>query len=154
MKKITETFGLILFAALLTATMPLQKYAVWQLSLSEEGPEVGELVTLRISADITTDWYLYSNDFDKNLGPMLTTFSFEENDTYELVGETIAISPKRKYDDIWEGEMSYFTKKAVFEQQVRILQEDFQINVEVKGQVCSDATGKCVLVNERLEMVK
>ena len=153
MKKITQPFGLILFAVLLTAAVPLQKHAVWQLHLGGNHNE-GELTTLSIRADIDADWYLYRNDFDKNLGPMLTTFLFEENDTYELVGEIKAIAPKRKYDDIWEGEISYFTKQARFEQQVRILKKDFRINVEVKGQVCSDATGKCVLVEERLEMVR
>ncbi len=116
----------------------------WEISLSNKSPAVGEEVEILFKAEIEKDWYLYSSDFDPDLGPMVTEFEFSENDSYELIGEVVPVKPQKKYDSLWEGEYTYFKKKGLFKQKVKILQDNFEIKGNYLYQVCSDVDGKCI----------
>jgi thiol:disulfide interchange protein len=116
----------------------------WKNSISGEKPSVGDTVVLKFTATIDKNWYLYSNDFDPDLGPMLTEFEFEKNETYELIGIPKPINPTKKFDEIWEGEVSIFKGTGIFEQQVKILSPEFFITGNYTYQVCSDIDGKCI----------
>ena len=118
--------------------------ATWKVSVSPSTPNAGEEVIISFDVKIDEKWYLYSNDFDPDLGPMLAEFVFEPHVGYELVGETLPINPKRKYDSLWEGEVSIFYEKARFTQKVKILDPDYVIKGTYEYQVCTDATGKCI----------
>lgn len=118
--------------------------ATWKVSVSPSTPNAGEEVIISFDVKIDEKWYLYSNDFDPDLGPMLAEFVFEPHVGYELVGETLPINPKRKYDSLWEGEVSIFYEKARFTQKVKILDPDYVIKGTYEFQVCTDATGKCI----------
>lgn len=118
--------------------------ATWKVSVSPSTPNAGEEVIISFDVKIDEKWYLYSNDFDPDLGPMLAEFVFEPHVGYELVGETLPINPKRKYDSLWEGEVSIFYEKARFRQKVKILDPDYVIKGSYEYQVCTDATGKCI----------
>ncbi len=116
----------------------------WTIELSNENPDIGEEVEIRFNSTIDNTWYLYSSDFDPDLGPMVTEFFFEENDTYELIEEIIPVNPKKKFDSLWMGEYTYFSEKGLFIQKVKILKEDFSITGNYTYQVCSDIDGKCI----------
>jgi hypothetical protein len=75
MKRII-VLSLCLFSGLVQAqnTDPIK----WSFTLSSKEIHVGDTVEIVASATIIPDWYLYSNDFDKDLGPTLTQFDFEE----------------------------------------------------------------------------
>ncbi|MEQ8583881.1 MAG: cytochrome c biogenesis protein CcdA [Marinoscillum sp.] len=118
--------------------------ATWQVSMSPSAPQAGEEVIISFDVKIDEKWYLYSNDFDPDLGPMLAEFIFEPHAGYELVGETLPINPKRKYDSLWEGEVSIFYEKARFTQKLKILDPGYVIRGSYEYQVCTDATGKCI----------
>jgi len=118
--------------------------AKWNNTISDSQPAVGDIVTLSFKATIDTKWYLYSSDFDPELGPMVTTFEFEVNPTYELVGDIVPINPKKSYDSLWEGEYTYFIKNAEFTQEIRILNGNYKISGVYIYQVCSDIDGKCI----------
>ncbi|MBS0000339.1 MAG: thioredoxin family protein, partial [Cyclobacteriaceae bacterium] len=90
------------------------------------------------------NWYLYSSDFDPDLGPMVTEFIFEPDDSYELAGDIKPVNPKKSYDEIFEGEYTYFSGKAEFRQTVRALAPDLKIQGSYSYQVCSDIDGKCI----------
>lgn len=122
--------------------------AEWQVSLSEQSPATGEEVEVIFDVSIDEKWYLYSSDFDPDLGPMVTEFVFEPHNSYELLGGLIPIDPSRKYDSLWEGEVSYFKKTAKFVQKVKILEETYQIQGSYSYQVCSDIDGKCIPFEE------
>ncbi|MEQ9303989.1 MAG: cytochrome c biogenesis protein CcdA [Marinoscillum sp.] len=127
--------------------------ASWNVSLDKANPKVGEEVTINFDVEINEKWYLYSNDFDPDLGPMLTEFIFEPHAGYELVGEPNPINPKRKYDSLWEGEVSIFYEKARFTQKVKILDPDYAIIGSYEYQVCSDITGQCIPGDGEFELV-
>ncbi|MEP1033971.1 thioredoxin family protein [Ekhidna sp.] len=143
MKKALFLSYLILFAT--SAFSQILKPISWEVSLSDNSPEVGDEIEVRFKAKIEKDWYLYSSDFDPDLGPMVTEFEFISSDTYQLLGEIQPINPLRRYDSVvWEGEYSYFKKEGLFIQKVKILKEDFKISGNYLYQVCSDVDGKCI----------
>ena len=82
--------------------------ADWEFEVSGINPKVGDTVDLIFNATIEDDWYLYSSDFDPNLGPLVTEFTFEPDPTYELIGDIQPQNPKTKYDSLWEGEHYLF----------------------------------------------
>ncbi|GGZ19554.1 thiol:disulfide interchange protein DsbD [Echinicola pacifica] len=118
------------------------------MSLSEETPFVGDEIELTFKATIPRDWYIYSNDFDPDLGPMLTELSLDGSQGIEAIGKLIPVDPSRKMDEIWEGEVSYFKGTAVFTQKIKITKPSVKIAASMGYQMCSDVTGQCVPFEE------
>jgi len=142
--KFKGLFTILLLAATTLASGQILRPISWKNVISNDQPAVGEEVDLIFNATIDDTWYLYSSDFDPDLGPMLTVFEFEENDTYELVREIQPIDAKEKYDSLWEGNIRYFRGKGRFVQTVKILKADFSITGTYSYQVCTDVDGKCI----------
>lgn len=122
--------------------------AEWDVSFSERPGKSGDESEILFNVEIDQNWYLYSSDFDPDLGPMVTEFTFEPNDTYELIGELTPTNPSRKYDSLWEGEYTYFKGTGQFVQGVRILKDEYRIAGFYSYQVCSDIDGKCIPFEE------
>ena len=97
------TFILAFFLSTIAISQILEP-AKWNLGTSADEVAVGQELDLIFNAVIDQNWYLYSSDFDPDLGPMVTEFTFEPSDSYELVGGIRPINPQKKYDDLWEGE--------------------------------------------------
>jgi len=131
-------------AQLLNNNKNLEDPASWQYNPSKKEANVGETIELIFTATIDKDWYLYSTDFDPNLGPQVTEFAFKKNNSYELIGGIQPINPKKKYSDIFEGDYTYFTGTGQFKQKVKILKPNPKIDVEIYYQVCNDVSGKCI----------
>lgn len=146
MKKILS--GILLSLIFLQGFSQVLKPAVWKHELSNKEPKIGEEITIGFSATIDPDWYLYSSDFDPDLGPQVTTFEFEPHESYELIGEIIPVERKEGYDSIFEGRYTYFKLKGRFEQKVKILKKNYQIKGVYVYQVCSDVTGQCIPFEE------
>lgn len=140
-----KTLYALLFTLLAFAgNSQILKPATWQYSLSKPKVEVGQTVDLIFEATIEDNWYLYSSDFDPNLGPIVTTFTFEKNKDYALIGKIKPIGAKKKYDDIWGGEYTYFKQKGLFKQTVKILKAGATIKGTYDYQVCTETDGRCV----------
>ncbi len=142
-----KTGLLLLLMAILQVTAlraQILKPAVWSTTTSKEEVKLGETLDLVFNVTIDDNWYLYSTDFDPDLGPMVTEFTFEPNDSYELLGIIKPINPKKNYDEIFEGEYTYFKGTAQFRQTVRVLDENFHVSGSYSYQVCSDIDGKCI----------
>ena len=118
--------------------------ALWHYQPSRQQVQVGDTVDLIFTVTLEDNWYIYSNDFDPDLGPMPTSFEFEQNGSYERIGKVEAIDPKRKYDPVWEGEISYLEGKAVFRQAIKVLTEELLVKGSYSYQVCSSVDGKCI----------
>ncbi|MEM6843276.1 MAG: cytochrome c biogenesis protein CcdA [Bacteroidota bacterium] len=144
----STSYLFLLFLTLVTsceAVAQILTPAIWQVSWSDEDAKAGEEVDLVFTVTIDQDWYLYSSDFDPDLGPMVTEFTFEPGDGYELVGEIKPIGAKEKYDELWEGNYTYFTEKAEFRQTVKVLDKNpGKISGSYSYQVCTDVDGRCI----------
>jgi len=139
---------LLFIAISLTSIAQTLKPISWQFKTSGQEVNIGDELELIFTAAIDKNWYLYSSDFDPELGPMVTEFEFEKNDTYELVGDIQPINPKEKYDEIWEGKYTYFKNKGEFRQKIKVLKENPVIKGLFSYQVCSDVDGKCIPFEE------
>lgn len=144
-------FFISLFVTFISPAQILEP-AEWQVSLSDKTPAAGQEVEIIFEVTIDPDWYLYSTDFDPELGPMVTEFVFEEDASYELVGDIRPIDPKRKYDSLWEGEITYFRGTGRFIQKVKINDPGYKISGYYSYQVCTDIDGKCIPFEEDFEL--
>ncbi|MCU0353961.1 MAG: thioredoxin family protein [Cytophagales bacterium] len=118
--------------------------AKWRFEVSKAEVKAGSETELVFRATIQDNWYLYSSDFDPELGPQVTAFTFKPNDTYQLVGKVKPVKPKKKYDDLWGGEYTYFIGQGEFRQTVKILKANPRIEGGIEYQVCSEVDGKCI----------
>ncbi len=124
----------------------------WTLSLDPKTLQAGENATLVFEAEIPGGWYIYSNDFDKDLGPLLTTIVLEESASFSPSGKLKAINPKKKFDEIWEGDITYFIKNGRFELPLKILSTGGTIKGILEYQMCSDLSGQCINYEDDVEI--
>ena len=108
--------------------------------------------TLVFQVAIDEGWYMYSSDFDEDLGPIVTTFDFTPHGSYERIGEVRPVGAKRKFDDLWGGEYTYFSGQAIYRQQIKVLERPVVLEGICEYQVCTDA-GKCILFEESFSFV-
>ncbi|MCE7062411.1 protein-disulfide reductase DsbD [Dyadobacter sp. CY343] len=140
--------SIISISAFAQLTSPKAK---WTYSFSKPEVKKGETVDLVFTAAIEKDWYMYSSDFDPDLGPMLTTVSFERNNSFEVVGKLKPQNPKTKFEEVWNGNVKYFEGKAVFKQTIKVLTDNPVIKGTSEYQTCSNVTGLCVAGGEDFE---
>ncbi len=135
-----------LFLLLLSplAQAQLVKPPVWNIRLEGKDLTVGKQAKVVMEAQIPMGWYVYSNDFDKNLGPLLTEFAPASTSDFSVAGKLQAIQPNQKYDEVWEGDVTYFIGKGRFEQPVKLLVSSGKIKGDLEYQMCSDLTGQCI----------
>ncbi len=120
----------------------------WTVSISPAAPKVGSIAELVFKVRIESGWYLYSSDFDPNIGPTVTTVKLKPSSSYETLGKLIPIHPKKKFDPIWNAEIKYFVGKAEFRQKVKIKAPVSEIGGAYDAQACTDVDGRCIPSNE------
>lgn len=118
--------------------------ATWSYDASSKEVKVGDEIEIIFRVTVIENWYIYSSDIDPEIGPTPTTVEFEENSSFELVGDLFPIEPKKKYDDIWGADITYFTGRGEFRQKVKVLSKDFKLSGLLDFQTCSDVTGQCI----------
>ncbi|SMO61267.1 Thiol:disulfide interchange protein DsbD [Saccharicrinis carchari] len=148
------TFFAILLLSILNGVSNAQilEPAKWKVQLSVNDAAVGDEIDVVFKANIDDTWYLYSNDFDPELGPILISFNFDENNTYERVGDVKPINAKKKYDEVWEGEVSYFEKSAELRQTILIKELPLKVSGTFDFQSCSNETGMCVMGDDKFDL--
>lgn len=135
---------LLLLVGTLTAYSQILHPNKWSYELSNYEFEEGDEIDLIFKATIEEGWYLYSSDFDPDLGPKVTEFIFEENPSFELVGGIRPINPSKSYDEIFEGDYTYFREQGEFRQTIKVLNKNLVFSGLVDYQVCTDIDGRCI----------
>ena len=143
MKKLLAFWALLLLP-LLSLGQIQRNPATWSFSVDKKTATVGDVVTVSVKAIIGDGWYVYSNDFDPNVGPNLAVITINPSPNYEVVGKAIPVGAKEKYEDIWPGNVRYFVGQALFTQQVRILKAGAVIAGNVNYSTCSTKDGTCL----------
>ena len=119
--------------------------AKWSWTLEPANPTVGQSAEIIFKVKIDKGWYLYSSDFDKELGPVVTTIKIKENLGVSIDGPLRAINPHSKFDkEIWNGTYTYFTEEGEFRQTVKITSDSWKIDGSYDAQTCSNESGLCV----------
>lgn len=108
-----------------------QDRVIWAFGYDQESG----LVTA--TADIAEGWHLYSQHINNELGPVPTSFTFEENNDIKLVGKVNEPQSIKEYDPNFEGELNFFKDSVTFSQKIRVYKA-----TELKGYVsfmlCND----------------
>jgi len=116
----------------------------WTTESSVTEAKTGEEITLIFHATIDNNWYLYSSEFSCEDGPIKTTFTFQADKSYELVGGLIATNPIDKHDKIFECDVKIFKGAGEFRQKIKVHSSPLKISGSYEYQVCTELTGQCV----------
>lgn len=143
-KLLPYLLSLVLFPAAAQVLEPAQ----WVVTSSATAVKAGDVVDIRFVAAIDKSWYLYSNEFPCEDGPIKATFSFTPHGSYELVDGVVAVNPIDKHDDIFDCDVKIFKTKGEFIQKVRLLGSPVKISGVYDYQVCSDIDGKCITFDD------
>lgn len=141
LKYTISCIGLLVSMDVFAQTFPAAK---WSYTFSAGKINVGDSVDLVFHVELDKTWYIYSNDFAKDVGPPPTEINFEPHKSYRLVGKLTPLNAKEKYDDILDATYRYMDKKAAFRQKVRILSEHPVIKGDYTYLACSIVDGRCM----------
>lgn len=133
--------GRILIALLLGTGSVLQaqilKPTTWSWRAEKNSVKSGEELDLIFTVTTDKNWYVYANDFDPDCGPMLTTVTFEKNNSFELVGGLKAINPIAKHDEIFGCDVKIFKNTGEFRQRIKVLTANLKLAGVIEGQTCT-----------------
>ena len=138
--------GLFLWGVLLNAQIdePVEWQTTWE-------PKDTNLITLTFEARIAPNWHLYSQLSDPE-GAIPTEFIFKENKSYKRLGLVEESSSIVAYDQVFEMDLTYFNNRAVFTQQIELLDPNLKtLEVEVNYQACDDEL--CIFRTENFSFV-
>ncbi|MGI6717758.1 MAG: protein-disulfide reductase DsbD family protein [Bacteroidales bacterium] len=128
MKKI-KSFALLIIL-LISAKTTAQ--IIDPIDWSFEAQKVSETeYNLILKAKMDEGWHIYSQHIGYD-GPIPTTFTFNESDSYSLKGETVEPTPEKEYDESFEMDLLFFSDEVEFIQPITINNNK---NVKVEGSV-------------------
>lgn len=122
----------------------LSKTPEWTISVDKKEVKAGDEVTVTFTSKIEKDWYMYSNDFDPNLGPIAAEFTFTKHPSYQLVGKPKPVGSHKHFEEVWNGDVAIFKNKAEFKQKIRILAANPVIKGSIYFQECNEISGVCM----------
>ena len=108
--------------------------AKWTTSVEKVSDTEYDLVAI---VKVPSGFHLYSQNIDED-GPIPTSFIFNDNDDYTLVGNTKEGTGITEDDKVFEMEIKYFSDKAVFKQRISLLKESTTIEGLVEFMMCND----------------
>jgi len=134
--------GLLL--SLSTFAQLIKDPATWSVSVPKQPARVGDVVEVRIQAALTSNWHIYSNDLNPDIGPLPTTFTFTPNDGYQLVGKVVPVGVEEVYEKVWDAKIRQFSGRAQFLQKVKLLKPAATLSGTVEYMACSSIDGTCL----------
>jgi thiol:disulfide interchange protein DsbD len=136
-----KTCFLFLFLSIYSLLAFSQTPVRWEIQQNKEKS------SLVINAKIDSSWHLYAvNVPNPNEGPLPTEFHFSESPHYLLIGEIKEETPVSVYDHNFGVQVSYFEKKARFEQAVKLLSDNVDLTLEIAYMVCNESM--CIPFND------
>jgi thiol:disulfide interchange protein DsbD len=129
-------FSLLFIIGCTTLSIGQESTISWETSVSAQSETE---YTLTFKANLKDGWHLYSQHLPEG-GPLATVFTFEnENTDYKRIGNTEESVTHTSYEEIFEMETSYFEKKALFIQKIKLLKSDISsIQISAAYQTCDD----------------
>lgn len=140
------SFSIFLFS---NAFAQLDDPVKWNVSSKKIEDNKYEVI---FDASIDMGWHLYSSENPPG-GPIPTTFIFNENSDYSLVGKAKPTGKaKVEQDEIFEMEVAYFDLQAQFIQEVQLTSDanGSVITGEIEYQVCFE--DKCIFLTKDFDV--
>lgn len=123
--------AILLFILLFAYQGFSQSKIQWNFSYDSESK------SMKMEATIADGWHLYSQHVDNEIGPVPTSFLFDDNDQIKLIGKVNEPTPIQKYDETFEAMLDFFEGKVVFQQRLSP-KESTTINGVVTYMLCND----------------
>ncbi len=98
-------------------------------------PDSSRLV---FEAKVADGWHLYSQFTPSDVGPIPTTFSFVPNEQIELLNGVVEPTPIKKYEEVFEADLSYFIQTVQFFQNIKA-KKSTQIEGVITYMICNDS---------------
>lgn len=115
-------------------------------TLDKTSVKVGDVIEVTFIGKIPESYHMYSTEMGcRDMGPVPTTFEYNTNATFELVGKVFPVNPHKYTDDIFNCEVAEFEGTSQFKQKIRILSASPKISGLMEYQMCSNESGVCVL---------
>jgi hypothetical protein len=90
-----------------------------------------------IKCTIDDGWHVYSQTV-KEGGPIKTTITFTPSASYELVGKTMEPTPTTRNEKVFNMDVSYFEKSAIFQQKVKLKKGEIVVKGTLEYMTCND----------------
>ena len=130
-KYIFYLLSIVFFTAFTQIEDPVQ----WSFSVENQDDNTFQLI---IKAQIEEGWRVYSQHIDGD-GPIPTSFQFFTHDGFELVDNVIENNALTKFDPMFDMNLSYFQRNAIFKQKILLLDDTLStIHGELEFMVCND----------------
>lgn len=139
-KRVAIKTALFFLFSILSATIfaQIQNPAKWKFSVDKISDSEAELI---LKADIDKGWHVYSQTMPGDSGPLPTTFYFEKDKRYQLIGKTTESKPHEIFDKVFEMNSRFFEEEATFRQKIKILSsETFSVKGTLTFMACNDQT--------------
>jgi thiol:disulfide interchange protein DsbD len=128
-------FSLLLLSCVLFTQAQILKPVSWSFSSKQTGDQEFELT---LTAKIDNNWHLYSQ-FIADGGPIPTSFKFTPSADYQLIGKASeSPKPKKVFEKAFNMNVSFFEKKAVFTQKIKLKVPATTIKGTLEFMVCND----------------
>lgn len=105
---------LVIFLLFISILAHAQQRIAWNFSYNKETK------VLELSADLADGWHLYSQHIANDVGPVPTSFQFEENKAIKLIGKVNEPTPTQEYDENFEAMLDFFEDQVVFTQRISV----------------------------------
>lgn len=132
-----KLFATFLFAMAIATSLCAQLDPVkWSFAAKKISQTEYDLI---LTADVAKGWYVYSQYLESDEGPIATSFIFDENDSFELMGETAESGNKKEgYDEIFGMNLIKFGGKVAFTQRIKLTGKPEKINGSLEFMTCDD----------------
>lgn len=121
-------------------------------SFSKKNVNVGDVVEVVYVGIIPESFHMYSNDYDcSGGGPLPAKFTYNSNNSFEIIGKATPIGAKKVYDDIFQCDITEFHHRAEFRQKIKILSSTPKITGLLEYQICTEE-GMCVLHEYEIDL--
>ena len=110
----------VIFLTFLSVSLSAQIYSPVKWVTTHEQTADGEF-NLIFTAAIDDGWSIYSQYLESDDGPVRTTFEFEKEAGYNLVGKNVETGDKKEgFDELFDMNVIKFYNKAIFTQKIKI----------------------------------
>lgn len=108
---------LSILTVLFSLAIHAQSKITWDYSFNKETK------TIEIKANLAEGWHLYSQHIANDVGPVPTSFTFQENKSVKFLGKVSEPEAIQEYDENFEAMLDFFEDEVVFRQRVSVKKE-------------------------------
>ena len=117
----------------------------WHISQNKEKTK------LIFNASIDSTWHLYAVNLpNPNEGPLPTEFHFNEDEGFKIIGGIVENEPISVFDASFGVQVSYFEKKAIFKQKIKVIENKTLMKIKIAYMVCNQHT--CIPFDDFFEL--